>query len=82
MNDIYYYNGREDKAVFTCPPRLITLDMSHSVRMRVVAGEERVMTQRTETSAARGQPVAQFRGELQRVTFAATPLARRYLGCS
>lgn len=60
--------------------RLVTLDVSHSVGMRAVAGEERVMAQCTEASAARGQPGGQFRGELQRVTFAATPLTRRYLG--
>lgn len=81
MNGINYCNGRENKAVFTSRPRLITLNVSHSVRMRVVAREERVMTQRTEASAARDQPVARFRGELQRFAFAATPLARRYMGC-
>lgn len=62
--------------------RLITLDVSHSVWMRVVAGEERVMTKRTEASDAWGQPAAQFRVELQQVTFGATPLIRRYLGRS
>lgn len=50
--------------------------------MRVVAGEEGVVAQRTETSAARGQPVVGLRGEAWRVTSAATPLARRYLGGS
>lgn len=78
-SDITDCSGRKHKAVFTCRPRLITLDVSHSVRMRVVTGEKRVMTQCTKTSAARGQPRARFRGEQRRVGFAATPLTRRYL---
>lgn len=52
MNDVNCCSGRENKAVFAWRSRLITLDVSHSVWMRVVAGEERMMTERTEASTA------------------------------
>lgn len=48
--------------------------------MGVVAREEGVMAQGAEARAARGLPVARLGGELQLVTFAATPLVRRLPG--
>lgn len=79
-NGITYCNRRGKKSIFTCRPGLITLNVSHSVWMGVVAREEGVMAQGAEACAAWGLPVARFGGELQLVTFAATPLIRRHPG--
>lgn len=57
----------------------LTLDMSHPVWMRVVTGEEWVMTQGTETWAACCQLIGEFRGKLQLIAFAAAPLSSRHL---
>lgn len=80
MNCLNYCNRSENKSIFTCRPGRITLNVSHSVWMGVVAREEGVMAQGAEARAARGLPVARFGGELQLVTFAATPLIRRHPG--
>lgn len=57
------------------------MHMSHSVGVRVVAGEEGVMTQGSKAGAARGQSAARLGRELQLVAFAPPPLARGHLGC-
>lgn len=80
MNGFNYCNRRGNKSIFTCRPGLITLNVSHSVWMGVVAREEGVMAQGAEARAARRLPVARSGGELQLVTFAATPLIRRHPG--